>query len=122
SGSEPEHGCAHDAMQGIAADAVKRGSLKEAVEDYAFKHGIEDIDVLFPEARNINNTPEFDSRRVEWVSEVLDKVRKSPFSRIKSIVADITHEEARARGYVKGTLKKEEFFGLVRPVTAPSTI
>ena len=122
SGSEPKHVLSHDAMQGIAADAVKRGSLKEAVEDYAFKHGIEDIDVLFPEARNINNTPEFDSRRVEWVSEVLDKVRKSPFSRIKSIVADITHEEARARGYVKGTLKKEEFFGLVRRVTTPSTI
>jgi hypothetical protein len=122
SGSEPKHVLSHDAMQGIAADAVKRGSLKEAVEDYAFKHGIEDIDVLFPDARNVTNTPDFDSRRVEWVAEVLDKVRKSPFSRIKSIVADITHEEARARGYVKGTLKKEEFFGLVRRVTTPSTI
>jgi phage head maturation protease len=112
----------HDAMQGIAADAVKRGSLKEAVEDYAFKHGIDDIDVLFPDARNITDTPEWDKRRTEWVGEVLAKVRKSPFSRIKSIVADITHEEARARGYVKGTLKKEEFFGLTKRVTTPSTI
>jgi hypothetical protein len=122
SSTQERHVLSHDAMQGIAADAVKRGSLKEAVEDYAFKHGIEDIDVLFPEARNINNQPEFDKRRTEWVAEVLDKARKSPFSRIKSIVADITHDEARARGYIKGTLKKEEFFGLVRRVTTPSTI
>jgi hypothetical protein len=122
SSTQERHVLSHDAMQGIAADAVKRGSLKEAVEDYAFKHGIEDIDVLFPDARNVTDQPEFDKRRTEWVAEVLDKVRKSPFSRIKSIVADITHEEARARGYVKGTLKKEEFFGLVRRVTTPSTI
>jgi hypothetical protein len=54
--------------------------------------------------------------------EVLDKVRKSPFSRIKSLVADITHEEARARGYIKGTLKKEEFFGLTRRITTPATV
>jgi hypothetical protein len=119
---EPRHTLSHDAMKGIAEDAVKRGSLKEAVVEYAFKHGIEDIDVLFPDARNITETPEWDKRRTEWVSEVLAKVRKSPFSRIKSIVADITHEEARARGYVKGTLKKEEFFGLVKRVTTPSTI
>jgi hypothetical protein len=119
---EPRHTLSHDAMRGIASDAVKRGSLKEAVEDYAFKHGIEDIDVLFPDARNITDTPEFDKRRVEWVSEVLAKVRKSPFSRIKSIVADITHAEARAKGYIKGTLKKEEFFGLTKRVTTPSTI
>jgi|tagenome__1003787_1003787.scaffolds.fasta_scaffold20964249_3 hypothetical protein len=119
---EPKHTLSHDAMKGIAEDAVKRGSLKEAVEDYAFKHGIENIDVLFPDARNITDTPEWDKRRTEWVSEVLAKVRKSPFSRIKSLVADITHEEARARGYIKGTLKKEEFFSLTRRVTTPSTI
>ena len=120
--TEPRHTLSHDAMRGIAEDAVKRGSLKEAVEDYAFKHGIDNIDLLFPDARNITDTPEWDSRRSEWVAGVLGKVRKSPFSRIKSLVADITHEEARARGYVKGTLKKEEFFGLVRRVTTPSTI
>jgi hypothetical protein len=119
---EPRQTLSHDAMRGIASDAVKRGSLKEAVEDYAFKHGIEDIDVLFPDARSITDTPEFDKRRVEWVSEVLTKVRKSPFSRIKSIVADITHAEARAKGYIKGTLKKEEFFGLTKRVTTPSTV
>jgi hypothetical protein len=112
----------HDAMKGIAADAVKRGSLKEAVEDYAFKHGIENIDTLFPDARTITDTPDFDKRRTEWVSDVLGSIRKSPFSRIKSITADITHSEARAKGYIKGTLKKEEFFGLVKRVTTPSTV
>jgi hypothetical protein len=112
----------HDAMQEISANAVKVGSYKEALEDYAFKHGIDNIDVLFPDARNITETPDFDKRRTEWVSEVLDKVRKSPFSRIKSLVADITHEEARARGYIKGTLKKEEYFRLVSRVTTPATI
>jgi hypothetical protein len=122
SSDEPTHTLSHDAMKGIAADAVKRGSFKEAVEEYAFKHGIENIDVLFPNARNITDSPEWDKRRTEWVGEVLAKVRKSPFSRIKSIIADITHEEARARGYVKGTLKKEEFFGLVSRVTTPATI
>jgi hypothetical protein len=118
----PRHTLSHDAMRGIATDAVKRGSLKEAVEDYAFKHGIEDIDVLFPDARNVTDTPEWDARRTEWVAEVLGKVRKSPFSRIKSIVADITHAEARAKGYIKGTLKKEEYFGLTKRVTTPSTV
>jgi hypothetical protein len=120
--SAPRHVLSHDAMRGIAQDAVKRGSLKEAVEDYAFKHGIESIDTLFPDARTITDTPEFDSRRTEWVADVLNSVRKSPFSRIKSITADITHAEARAKGYIKGTLKKEEFFGLMKRVTTPSTI
>ncbi len=109
-------------MRGIADDALKQGSLKEAVQAYAFKHGIDDIDVLFPDARNVTDTPEWDKRRTEWVAEVLSKVRKSPFSRIKSIVADITHAEARAKGYIKGTLKKEEYFGLTKRVTTPSTI
>jgi len=122
SDKEIRHVLSHDAMTGIAADAVKRGSLKEAVEDYAFKHGIEDINVLFPDARNVTDTPDWDKRRTEWVAEVLSKVRKSPFSRIKSIVADITHAEARAKGYIKGTLKKEEFFGLTKRITTPSTI
>ena len=117
-----EHTLTHDDMKGIAADAIRRGSLKEAVEDYAIKHGIEDIDILFPDARNVTNTPEFDKRRTEWVAGVLGATKHSPFSRIKSIVADITHDEARARGYIKGSLKKEEFFGLVSRVTTPTTV
>jgi hypothetical protein len=112
----------HDAMQEIVADAQRSGSLKDAVEAYALKHGIDNIDLLFPDARSITDTPDFDQRRVEWVSGVINGTRHSPFSRIKSLVADITVEEARALGYVKGNLKKEEFFGLTKRVTTPSTV
>jgi hypothetical protein len=119
---EETHVLTHDAIKGIVADAQRVGSLKEAVEAYALQHGIENIDVLFPDARNVTQTPEFDSRRVEWVAGVLNGTKHSPFSRIKSIVADITFDEARAKGYIKGNLKKEEFFGVQARVTTPSTI
>jgi hypothetical protein len=119
---EEKHVLTHDAISGIVTDAQRMGSLKEAVEAYALKHGIENIDVLFPDARNVTDTPEFDQRRVEWVSGVINGTRHSPFSRIKSIVADITFDEARAKGYIKGNLKKEEFFGVSKRVTTPSTV
>jgi len=122
SGDEVKHELSHDAIKGIVDDANRLGSLKEAVEGYAIKHGIENIDVLFPDARSVTDTPEWDKRRTEWVAAVINGTRHSPFSRIKSIVADITHDEARALGYIKGTLKKEEFFGLTKRVTTPSTI
>jgi Caudovirus prohead serine protease len=112
----------HDDIKGIVADATRMGSLKEAVNNYALKHGITDIDILFPDARTITGTPEFDSRRMAWVKSVLGGTRHSPFSRIKSVVADITVEEARAKGYIKGNLKKEEFFGLTKRVTTPATV
>ena len=121
-GNQEEHVLSHDALKGIVEEAKKGGSLKEAFESYAFKHGIENIDVLFPDARSVTDTPEFDSRRIEWVSDVLAGTRHSPFTRIKSIVADITFDEARARGYIKGNLKKEEWFGVSKRVTTPSTI
>ena len=112
----------HDDMRGIAADAVRCGSLREAVESYALKHGIDNIDVLFPDARNVTNTPEFDKRRTEWVSSVLNGTKHSPFSRIKNLSADITMDEARAKGYIKGNFKKEEFFSLTKRTTGPTTI
>ena len=112
----------HDALKGIVAEAKKSGSLKEAFEDYAFKHGIENIDVLFPDAKSITDTPEFDSRRVEWVSGVLNGTRHSPFTRIKSLLADLTFDDARARGYIKGNFKKEEWFSVSKRVTTPSTV
>lgn len=112
----------HDAMRGIFEDAHRRGSLKEAVEDYALKHGIDNIETLFPEVRTITDSPDFISRRVEWVNGVLSGTRKTPFTRIKSLVADITFEEARAKGYIKGNLKKEEFISAARRVTLPTTI
>ena len=121
-GNKEEHVLSHDALKGIVEEAKRGGSLKDAFESYALKHGIENIDVLFPDARSVTDTPDFDSRRIEWVSGVLNSTRHSPFTRIKSIVADITFDEARARGYIKGNLKKEEWFGVSKRVTTPSTI
>jgi len=112
----------HDEMSGIFAAAVKSGSLKHAVEQYALAHGIEDIDVLFPNARTLTDTPEFIKRRTEWVANVINGVRRSPFSRVKTIFADITQDAARAKGYIKGSLKKEEFFGVTKRETTPTTI
>jgi HK97 family phage prohead protease len=120
--NKDKHVLTHDAVRGIVEDAQKAGSLKEAVERYALKHGIENIEVLFPDARTVTDTPEFDQRRVEWVSGVINGTKHSPFSRIKSIWADITYDDARAKGYIKGNLKKEEFFGVATRVTTPSTV
>jgi hypothetical protein len=113
----------HGDMQAIFADAAKPGNtLREAVQDYALSHGIEDIDLLFPDHKNLSNTPELWGRRVEWVSTLLAGVRKSPFSRIKTMSADLTVAEARAKGYIKGSLKKEEFFRVSKRTTQPTTI
>jgi hypothetical protein len=117
----PQHELSHDDLKSIVAEASKSGSLKGAVENYALAHGIDNLDVLFPDARTVTDTPEFDKRRTEWVSSVINGTKHSPFSRIKSLVADITVDEARARGYVKGSFKKEEFFGLTKRVTTPTT-
>lgn len=112
----------HSDIQGIMADATKSGSLKEAVESYALSHGIDNIDVLFPDAQSIDNVPEFLKRRTEWVASFLGSTRKSPFSRLKTLYADITMDEARAKGYVTGTMKKEEFISVSKRVTTPTTI
>lgn len=112
----------HSDIQGIVADATKCGSLKEAVENYALSHGINDIEVLFPEATQLTAAPEFFARRTEWVNGVLGGARKTPFSRIKTATADLTFDEARAKGYIKGNLKKEEFFGTARRTTTPQTV
>lgn len=112
----------HDAIQGIFAAAHKGGSLKEAVEEFALAHGIDNISTLFPLERNVTDTPDFISRRMQWVSSVLGGVHKTPFSRIRSWSADITIQQARAKGYVKGALKREEFFRISRRVTTPQTI
>ena len=98
------------------------GSLKAAVLAHAGTYGIDNIDFLFPDAQTLAKTPDFISREMGWVSGVLAKTRKSPFSRIKSVHADITEPEARALGYIKGNLKKEEVFKLLKRVTTPTTI
>ena len=117
-----KHVLSHSDVTGILTDARRLGTVKEAVEQYALKHGIENIDLLFPDAKAISSTPELLSRRQEWVKEVIDGTNHTPFSRIKSLIADITMEEARAKGYVKGNFKKEEFFKLAKRVTTPQTI
>ena len=77
---------------------------------------------MFPEVKLLQNEPDFQSRRMEWVNGVLTGTRKSPFSRVKTILADITPDEARAKGYIKGNMKNEEFFGVTRRTTTPTTI
>lgn len=112
----------HSDLQSIVSDAQKLGSFKEAFLQHAVTYGIENIDFLFPDARLLANQPEFVKRRTAWVASVINGTRKSPFSRIKTMSADITLDDARAKGYVKATLKKEEFFALTKRVTTPTTI
>lgn len=85
-------------------------------------YGINDPSFLFPEARTLNNIPEFIKRDTDWVATVMNGVHKTPFSRIKSVFANITEDEARAKGYIKGNLKKNEFFSLMKRTTVPQTI
>jgi hypothetical protein len=112
----------HDQLKSIVDDAPKFGSLKESFLAHAGTYGIDDIDLLFPDAKSDGNGISFLSRRTEWVANVLDTVKHSPFSRIKSLAADITADEARARGYVKGNLKKDEVIKLLKRVTTPKTV
>lgn len=112
----------HEDVKGLMAAGMKCGSLKFACENFALEHGIESVDVMFPEVKLLQNEPDFQSRRMEWVNGVLTGTRKSPFSRVKTILADITQAEARAKGYVKGNMKDEEFFGVVRRTTTPTTV
>jgi len=112
----------HDDMKSIVADAEKSGSMKSAIEAYALAHGITEIDTLFPEAKNLTAAPEFFGRRTEWVSGVLTGAKKTPFARIRTHYADLNFDEARAKGYVKGAFKKEEFFGVAGRTTTPKTI
>lgn len=108
----------HSEIQAIMADAKTMGSLREAV----IAHGIEDLDIMFPDYQSINGEPEFIKRDDDWVAKVLNGVHHTPFARIKTIFADITAAEARAKGYQKGNLKIEEVFKLLKRVTGPTTV
>jgi HK97 family phage major capsid protein len=112
----------HSQIETIINDGKKFGSLRDSFLAHADDYGIKDIDWLFPEAKTFTDKPEFISRKMEWVSTVMSGVHKSPFSRIKSMFADITEDEARAKGYIKGNLKKEEVFSLLKRTTTPTTI
>lgn len=126
----------HAEMENIFKQAKRVGSLKEAVLAHADEHGDaiydtygikpnaegEGISMLFPDYKNLNNVPEFIKRDTGWVALVMAGVHHTPFSRIKSMFADIREEEARALGYMKGNLKKEEVFSLLKRTTDPQTI
>ena len=112
----------HAEMATILSDAKRYGSLKESVLQHKETFGIENINMLFPDYKNMNVPPEFIKRDTGWVAQVMNGVSHTPFSRIKSVFADITADEARARGYMKGNLKKEEVFTLLKRTTDPQTI
>ena len=112
----------HSDIKSIFADGERKNSLKEAVIAHATTYGIENIDMLFPDAQTIGSRPEFVKRRTEWVASVLTDTHHSPFSRIKTILADITEDDARAKGYIKASMKKEEWFTLAKRVTTPQTV
>ena len=114
-----ENVISHSEMKDIITDAKRYGSMKESV----LQHGIDDIEYLFPDAKEVNSgAPEFIKREDSWVTEVMNATHHTPFSRIKSTFANITEDEARAKGYIKGKMKKEEFFSLIKRTTEPTTV
>ena len=134
--NKKENTLSHADMEMILRNAKRCGSLKEAVLAHADEHGDaiydtygikpnaegEGISMLFPDYKNLNNVPEFIKRDTGWVAQVMGAVHHTPFSRIKSMFADIREDEARALGYMKGDLKKEEVFSLLKRTTDPQTI
>ena len=140
----------HADFSEIMKEAKKSGSFREALENYSLSHGADDnltdlgytrtvdqqtgavtlnpdygignVDYLFPDARTLNGTPVFVQRDMGWVEKVMSGVHRSPFSRIKSVFANITEDDARAKGYTKGRRKKEEIFGLLKRTTSPTTV
>lgn len=112
----------HDQMSTILKDGKRYGSLKESFLEHKATYGIDQIDWLFPEDHLIDNTPRWINQDTGWVTQVMGKVHHIPFSRIKSMFADITADEARAKGYTKGKKKIEEVFTLLKRSTSPQTV
>lgn len=123
-GGELRHILTRDQVKTIFTDAFQKynGSVKASILAHADEYGIGNIELLFPDAKAVFDSPQFVKRRTEWVSVVMNGVNSTPFSRVKTLFADITHDEARAKGYIKGNVKKEEFFGLTKRVTGPQTV
>lgn len=132
-GEQQENVLCHADVKAAFDDAKRYGSLKDSFVAHGLKevtymahadgdYGIKNIDYLFPEARNINNTIDFIKREDSWVRDFMSRVHRSPFSRIKSVHANITEDEARAKGYIKGNMKKEEVFTLLKRSTTPTTV
>lgn len=141
-GEQPSQVLSHSDMEQIFKDAKRLGSLKEAVNENIERgvlahsidttgmtvatgtqnYGFNDPSMLFPDYKALNERPEWISRNMDWVSKLMGKVHHTPFSRIKSLYANITEAEARAKGYIKGNLKKEEVFSTLKRTTDPQTI
>lgn len=141
-GQQPRQVISHSDMELIMKDAKRLGSLKEAVNSHiesgVLQHsldttgmtvatgtqtyGFNDPSMLFPDYKSLNNPPEWISRNMDWVNKLMSKIHHTPFSRIKSLYANITEDEARAKGYIKGKLKKEEVFSTLKRTTDPQTI
>lgn len=119
---EKENVLSHADMENIISEGKRYGSLKDSFLAHAAQYGIDQIDFLFPDAKNVTNQPDFIKRDDSYVQKVLRGVHHTPFSRIKSTHANITADEARAKGYIKGHLKKEEVFTLLKRTTTPTTI
>ena len=141
---EEDNVLTHSDMENIFTRAKTIGSLKEATEEYleggtlahattvptqgmdvatgTQTYGINDVDMLYPEYRNLNSPPEMIGRNMDWVAKVMGGVHHTPFTRIKSMYADITKDEARAKGYLKGNRKTEEVFTTLKRTTTPTTI
>lgn len=112
----------HSDMMDIISDAKRYGSMKDSFLAHTQNYGIENVDFLFPEPETLDVPPTFIQRDMTWVQKVMSGVHHTPFSRIKSLFADITADEARAKGYIKGKMKKEEVFTLLKRTTTPTTI
>ena len=134
-----ENVLSHADVEAIFSDAKRYGSLKDAVLQHGennealmhavtddagttINYGIANIDYLFPDAKNVSNIPDFISRDMSWVTKVMNGAKHLPFSRVKSLHANITMDEARAKGYIKGKQKAEEVFALLKRATTPTTI
>ena len=108
----------HSEVLAAIEDAKKSGSMKDAF----ISHGITNVDTLFPEVQAVNKTPELIARDTSWVSVVMGGVKHTPFSRVKSTAANITADEARARGYIKGKQKISEVITALKRTTLPTTV
>ena len=119
--NEKEQGVLKHSMEEIdaaMADGKRCGSMKDAF----IQHGIENVEWLFPEDHLLDNPPRIIDNDQSWVSKVMGSVHHVPFSRVKSMFADLTEDDARAKGYIKGNFKKEQVFGLLKRSTSPTTV
>ena len=112
----------HSQIKAIFADAEAYGTLSESVMAHAQSYGISNIELLFPDAKEMNNPPKFIQKEKPWVQAIVGGTKHTPFAKVRTTFADISGDDARARGYQKGKLKKEEVFTLLRRETTPQTI